>query len=64
MGLLSIVAIIAAGMALQDIDHGEPDLTLEWRVLRVSFLVIVAFHVLALIELWKNTRQQPERRAE
>ncbi len=31
-----------------DIYHGEPDLSLEWMVLRVSFLTIIAFHGFAL----------------
>ena len=44
-------------MALQDIYHGEVDLTLEWGVLRVSFLVIIAFHAAALLTLWKTTRR-------
>jgi hypothetical protein len=55
-GLLSLVAILAAGMALTDIYHEEPDLTLEWRVLQVAFAIIVAFHVVALAALAKVIR--------
>jgi hypothetical protein len=40
LGVLSVLAILAASMALQDIYHGEPDLTREWRMLRVSFLIV------------------------
>jgi hypothetical protein len=54
LGLLSSLAIVAAGMALQDVYHGEEDLTLEWSVLRVSFLVIIAFHAFALSALWST----------
>jgi hypothetical protein len=56
LGAFSVVAMLAASVALQDIYHGEPDLTLEWRVLRVASLVIVAFHVLAVTVAWKATR--------
>jgi hypothetical protein len=41
----------AAALALQEIYQGEADLTLEWRVLRVSFLVIVAFHIVGFAAL-------------
>ena len=54
LGLLSTVATVAAGMAIQDIYHGEPDLRLEWSVLRVSFLVVIAFHACALAALWRT----------
>jgi hypothetical protein len=53
LGVLSIVATVLAGLALQDIYHAETDVTLEWRVLRVSFLIIVAFHAVALSALSK-----------
>lgn len=55
LGVLSVLAFVAASMALQDIYHGEPDLTLEWRVLRVSFLIILVFHVSALTAAWKGS---------
>jgi uncharacterized membrane protein len=48
LGLLSLVAIVLALLALTDISHGEADLTLEWNMLRLSFVVIIAFHVVAL----------------
>ncbi|HYN10863.1 MAG TPA: hypothetical protein VES67_26005 [Vicinamibacterales bacterium] len=47
-GVLSLIAIVVAHLALTDIAHGEADLTLEWNVLRASFVIIIAFHVLAL----------------
>jgi hypothetical protein len=52
LGAASAVAILAANMALQDIYHHEPDVTLEWRVVRVSFVVIAAFHVFAMTAAW------------
>ena len=47
LGLLSTLGLVAAALALTDIAHGEPDLTLEWTVLRVAALLVVAFHVTA-----------------
>jgi hypothetical protein len=51
LGGLSVAAIVLALMALQDVYHGESDLRLEWMVLRISFLTIIAFHCVALIAL-------------
>jgi uncharacterized membrane protein len=48
LGLLSIVAVILSFLALTDIGHGEGDLTLEWWIVRGSFLVIIAFQISAL----------------
>jgi hypothetical protein len=54
LGALSLAAVLIAGMALQDIYHGEADLTLEWRVLQVSSLLILSFHAFALMAAWKG----------
>ncbi len=43
LGVLTIFALGASHLALTDIGHGEGDLSLEWSVLRVSFLVISGF---------------------
>jgi hypothetical protein len=51
MGMLTIPAAAAAHLALTDISHMEPDLTLEWSVLQVCALVIAAFTVMAMITL-------------
>ena len=49
--IVSILAILTCHLALTDIRHGEADLSLEWAVLQVGFLIIIAFHALALITL-------------
>ena len=51
LGVLSVLAVLISHLALTDIRHGEPDLSLEWRVLQISFAVIIAFQVSALITL-------------
>lgn len=42
LGAMALVAVVACHLALTDIWHGEGDLTAEWRVLQIGFLVIVA----------------------
>lgn len=54
--VLSLGAIAASHLALTDIGHGEDDLKMEWLVLRISFLVMVGFHVTALIMLARVLR--------
>jgi predicted Co/Zn/Cd cation transporter (cation efflux family) len=42
---LSLIALIALVLALTDIWHGEADVTLEWNVVRVALVIMLAFHV-------------------
>jgi hypothetical protein len=51
LGLLSLIALGASHLALTDIAHGEPNVTLEWAVLRISAAVIALFVVSALVAL-------------
>jgi len=54
VGVLSTLAMVASFLALTDIAHGEVDLALEWRVLRICALIIVAFHVMAMTALLRG----------
>lgn len=56
LGVASSGAIVAAFLALTDISHGEADVSLEWNVVRVAFLVIIAFHVAGLVALRRARR--------
>ena len=49
LGLLSLGAFVLGRLALTDIFHGEPDLTLEWNVVSLSFWPILAFHLVSVI---------------
>jgi Na+-driven multidrug efflux pump len=49
LGIFSAVAVFISNLALLDIWHGESDLTLEWRILHVSYGVFILFHISALI---------------
>ena len=48
-GLLSLGLFVSERLALTDIYHGEPDLSLEWGVVSVSFLPILLFHIISVI---------------
>jgi len=51
LGLLSLCAGVISHLALTDIYHAEVDVSLEWNVLRISALVILAFTAMALFTL-------------
>jgi hypothetical protein len=42
LGGLALLAVVVCHLALTDIGHVEGDLTGEWRVLQIGFLVIIA----------------------
>jgi len=48
LGVLSLAVLVLERLALTDIVHGEPDVTLEWSVVNAAFLPILAFHALAI----------------
>ena len=60
LGVLSLIAVVFSHLALTDIYHGEADVNIEWRVLQVCALVIVAFQVAALTTLGRLIRRLPE----
>ncbi len=62
LGLLSLLAVGISHLALTDISHGAGG-TAEWRALQVSFAVIVAFQVSALMTLWRIMRAKNPRRS-
>ncbi len=49
LGLLSLGCFVLERLALTDIYHGEPDLSLEWNMVSASFLPILVFHLLSVI---------------
>jgi len=52
-----LIAVIACHLALTDIWHGEGDLSLEWRILQVSFAVIILFQASTLLTLGRLIRR-------
>jgi hypothetical protein len=57
LGVLSLLAVLITHLALTDIYHGEADVTLEWRVVRICALVLVAFIGMALYTLRQALRE-------
>ncbi len=53
LGFLSLIGLVAGYLALNDIAHGEADVRLEWMVLRVTAVLVVMFHALALVALFR-----------
>ena len=53
LGALALLAGIVGHLALTDIYHGEVDVTLEWNILRVCALILLAFIGSSLITLKK-----------
>jgi hypothetical protein len=51
LGGLSLLAGLITHLALTDIYHGEPDVTLEWSIVRVCTLVLLVFIGMALFTL-------------
>jgi len=58
LGVLSAIGLLVSALALTDIAHGEPDLTLEWWIVRVAYLLVVLFQVAALVTL-RGILKQP-----
>lgn len=59
LGMLALGAGVLGHLALTDIAHGEPDVTLEWRVLQGGALVILAFILSAIATLRRALRTLP-----
>ncbi len=56
LGALSLLACLAAHLALTDIYHGEADVTLEWSIVRACALVLLAFVGMTLFTLTRARR--------
>jgi hypothetical protein len=56
LGVASLFAGLTAHLALTDIFHGGADVTLEWTILRVCALIVLAFIGMALFTLRRALR--------
>jgi uncharacterized BrkB/YihY/UPF0761 family membrane protein len=56
LGALSLVSLVVGYLALNAIAQGEGDLHTEWMVLRVTAVLVVMFHALAMVSLYKVLR--------
>jgi hypothetical protein len=53
LGVVSGLALFFCVLALTDIGHGEADVSLEWWIVRIGFLIFALFIVTALVTLVK-----------
>ena len=49
LGMLSLLVVFTAHLALTDIYHGEADVALEWGIVRLCALVVLVFIGAALM---------------
>jgi len=59
LGALSLLAGWIGHLALTDIYHGEADVSLEWNLVRVSAVVLLAFIGTALFTLRRTLSALP-----
>ncbi len=58
LGVISFMGLIFSFLSLADIYQGlEPDLTLEWSIVRITFFPIVLFVPFALFTIWKLSQR-------
>ena len=54
LGVFTFFSLILSSLALVDIYHCvEPDLTLEWNMVRVSLVITLFFSVISIITILK-----------
>ncbi len=56
LGIISLVALVPMHLALLDIARGESDVTLEWWVVRIAVLTVLAFQIVGLWTLLRIRR--------
>lgn len=58
LGFIAIVFVVFAILALSDIAAGEPDLSLEWTIVRTALAIIVISQVLSLAAIGRLLRRR------
>jgi uncharacterized BrkB/YihY/UPF0761 family membrane protein len=60
LGIIALVGLYFSRMAVRRIYQGnDPNLTLEWTIIRLSFVFSAAFVIMTLVTIWrwrKNVR--------
>jgi hypothetical protein len=57
LGFIAIAFTVFAFLALLDIGQGEPDLGLEWAVVRAAIAIVVISQVLSLATISRLLRR-------
>ena len=60
LSFLALLSGVMAHLALTDIYHNEPDVSLEWNLLRVNAGIFILFAAAALITLKRSLRFFPD----
>ena len=56
LGVLALLAGILGHLALTDIYHGDANVSLEWNILRICALILLAFIGSSLFTLGKTLK--------
>jgi hypothetical protein len=57
-GVLAFLGLILSFLSLEDIYQGlEPDLTLEWSIVRITFFLILLFVPIAIFTIWRLSQR-------
>ena len=51
LGVITLIGLLFATLALTDIYNNEPNLNMEWNIVRISFLFSLMFVALSLITI-------------
>ena len=58
LGVSAFLGLVFSLLSLQDIFQGlEPDLTLEWSIVRITFFLLLIFIPIALFTIWKLSQR-------
>jgi hypothetical protein len=55
--LLAVIGVVLAVLALEDIAQGEADVSLEWWMVRVTFIILVVFITCSALLVSRVLRQ-------
>lgn len=57
LGIIALIGLILSALALNDIYHNkEPNLALEWIIIRISALFILMFILFSAITIFKLSK--------
>ena len=52
LGIITLIGLLFSALALMDIYHNnEPNINMEWNIVRISFLFTLMFVALSLITI-------------
>lgn len=58
-GMLTLITGLFAHLALTDIYHAEPNVSIEWTIVQIAALTVLIFVALSMATLWKLLKKLP-----